>query len=127
MLVRDLQQRAFATAEAHGFWDDWHALGDSEHRDRGLRLVVNEKLALIHSELSEALEEVRDAGDDFDRLRGIRYRESDGKPEGFAVELADAIVRIGDLADALGVDLTRALEEKMAFNETRPHKHGRGC
>ena len=127
MHVRDLQARAFATAEAHGFWDDWHALDQSgEHRDRGRRLVVDEKLALIHSELSEALEEVRDAGSDFDRLRTIRHRE-DGKPEGFAVELADAIVRIADLADALGVNLTTALEEKMAFNETRPPKHGREC
>jgi hypothetical protein len=39
------------------------------------------------------------------------------------VELADAIIRIGDLAGALGLDLGGAIAEKMAFNAVRPdHK-----
>ena len=56
---------------------------------------VGEAIALCHSELSEALEEVRDGG----RLAEIRYEEG-GKPVGFAIELADAMIRIADLVHA---------------------------
>ena len=39
------------------------------------------------------------------------------------VELADAVIRIADLAGALGLDLGGAIAEKLAFNATRPdHK-----
>ena len=126
MDVAELQRRAYANSEAHGFWDDWFGVTDHAQRELMFRLIVNEKIALIHSELSEALEEIRSARDSND-YRQIRTRESDGKPEGFAVELADAIIRIADLADGVGVDLSAALARKLAFNESRPHKHGRAC
>jgi NTP pyrophosphatase (non-canonical NTP hydrolase) len=35
------------------------------------------------------------------------------------VELADAMIRIADLAGALGLDLGGAIAEKMAYNATR--------
>ena len=47
------------------------------------------------------------------------------KPCGIPSELADAVIRIADLAGALGIDLDRAIAEKMAFNEKRPYKHGK--
>lgn len=47
------------------------------------------------------------------------------KPEGFGVELADAVIRIADLAYLTGVDLGALVLEKMTYNATRPHKHGR--
>lgn len=132
MNIEDLQRESNNIAEAHGFWDDWKALCnsavDDHDRIRRLRLVVNEKLALIHSEISEALEEVRSADpNDPIALRCVRARESDGKPEGFSVELADAIIRIADLADGLGINLTEVLALKMGFNQGRPRMHGRTC
>lgn len=47
------------------------------------------------------------------------------KPEGFGVELADAVIRIADLAYLTGLDLGALILEKMTYNGTRPHKHGR--
>lgn len=76
-----------------------------------------EIVALIHSELSEALEEYR-AG------RGNFYLGPTGKPEGIAVEFADAIIRIADAAGELGLDLPGAILAKLEYNRTRPYRHG---
>ena len=51
-----------------------------------------------------------------------QYRNK--KPEGAAVELADAVIRIADLCGHLGIDLDAVIEEKMAYNADRPYKHG---
>jgi NTP pyrophosphatase (non-canonical NTP hydrolase) len=81
---------------------------------------VPEMLALIHSEVSEALEEYRVS----DSLADTSIRDEKGKPVGFASEIADVVIRIGDLCGYLGIDLESAVEAKMAFNATRPHRHG---
>jgi NTP pyrophosphatase (non-canonical NTP hydrolase) len=79
---------------------------------------VPELLCLIHSEVSEALEAWR--------IRGLdAWLGTGGKPEGVASELADVIIRIGDMAARYEIDLDAAVAEKMAFNATRPHKHGK--
>jgi NTP pyrophosphatase (non-canonical NTP hydrolase) len=71
------------------------------------------KLMLIVSELAEAMEADRkDLMDD-----KLPHRN------GTEVELADAVIRICDLAGAYNMDLGGAMEEKMAFNRVRPdHK-----
>lgn len=46
------------------------------------------------------------------------------KPEGCGVEIADAIMRLADIAFANGIDLQRCLEEKMIYNAQRPYQHG---
>jgi NTP pyrophosphatase (non-canonical NTP hydrolase) len=80
-----------------------------------------EHIALIHSELSECLEEFR-AGHE---ATEIYYRESDQKPEGVPIELADAVIRCFDMAYVFGIDLEAAIKEKHAFNKTRPYLHGK--
>jgi hypothetical protein len=72
--------------------------------------------ALIHCEVSEASEEARKGSP------GLYY---DGnKPEGEAVELADAMIRILDYFAVKGWDLEDILTIKHAYNKTRPHRHG---
>lgn len=87
---------------------------------------VSEKLMLVVSELAEALEHAR-AGNQGLPLShwwhdGVNH---EGKPDGFPVELIDAIIRIADLAGWLGIDLDAALKAKLAYNASRPHKHGK--
>ena len=70
---------------------------------------VGEMLALVHSEISEALEGHRkDLMDDH-----LPHRKM------FEVELADAVIRIFDIAAGLGLDLGGAFEEKMEYNARR--------
>lgn len=77
---------------------------------------IPEKLALIHSEVSEALEAYRDGN------QQVFFVGQ--KPEGLAVELADAVIRIADLCGYLGIDLEDVVALKMAYNAKRPHRHG---
>jgi hypothetical protein len=46
------------------------------------------------------------------------------KPEGFGIEVGDTIIRLLDTAGALGIDIAECMRLKMAYNETRPARHG---
>lgn len=81
---------------------------------------IPEKLMLIVTEVSEAMEDHRDG-------KVFTVETGDGKPCGLASELADVMIRVFDLAGALGIDLEHEIAVKMAYNETRPFKHGRNC
>ena len=80
--------------------------GEPIERNKG------ELLALIHSEISEALEGERKNLPD-DKLPHRRMAE---------VELADAIIRILDYCGGYGYDIDGAFEEKMRYNASR-HDH----
>lgn len=70
---------------------------------------IGTRLALIHSEISEALEGVRKNTMD-DHLPHRKTVE---------VELADAIIRILDLGGSEGLDIAGAIAEKHQYNQTR--------
>jgi len=80
--------------------------------DDPVRKYVAQKIALVHSELSEALEGYLD--------------KSDKLPEYTAMEeeLADAIIRMMDMSEHFGWDLAGAVVAKMAYNQGRPFMHG---
>lgn len=69
---------------------------------------VGAKLMMIVTELSEAMEAVRDGDED-------NFRE----------ELADTMIRILHLCGAMGIDISQEVTKKMAKNLARGHRHGR--
>ena len=75
--------------------------------------LVAKKLVLIHGEVSEGMEGHR---------KGLMDAHLPHRPM-LEVELADAVIRIFDLAGALQYDLGKAISEKLAYNAQRPdHK-----
>ena len=99
--IAALQQEIHRTALKHGWWD----------RDRAL----GEVLMLAVTELSEAMEAYRDGDPASDKIEGYSKVEE---------ELADTIIRVLDLAGKMGYDVDGAIRAKMAFNRTRPYRHG---
>lgn len=98
MSLDDLAEEIHATAREKGFWRDEHE-----------RSFDAQRIALIHSELSECLEELRSGA------AWLSPRE----------ELADALIRILDFAAGKGWSMDKAVQEKMEKNRARPHLHGK--
>ena len=82
---------------------------ESSGDPRANPMCFAQKLCLIHSEISEAMEADRK------RLQDEHLIHRPGRE----VELADALIRICDLAGAYGLDLGGAVAEKLAYNATR--------
>lgn len=95
MTLNEMRDRAYANAVNKGF------------HDSEVTRLVPVKLALVHTEVSEAIEADR-KGDD----------------ENFGEEIADIFIRLGDLCGMKGIDIESIVASKMAYNESRPYLHG---
>lgn len=83
--------------------------------------TFGDDVALLHSEVSEALEAYRDHGTE----DATAPRETGlPKPEGVGSELADVLVRLLDTCQRYDVDLFAEWRRKVTFNWTRPARHG---
>lgn len=94
MNINELCKEAYETARSKGWHDSPREMGTI--------------LALIHGEVSEAM-------------------EADRRREGWdrvTEELADVCIRVFDLCGSLNLDLEQAIRHKMAYNKTRSYKHG---
>lgn len=117
----ELQKQIHGDMVANGFWDQCYIQADKGHGnvdqefDPGLR-NTGEAIALMHSELSEALEADR---------KNILQSEHIPTFTGLEEELADVIIRIMDYAQANELRIPEAILAKCEFNRTRPHKHGK--
>lgn len=101
MTIKEICEEAHLTSVSKGWWE--------EDRNKG------EMIALMHSELSEALEALRHPDRPDKHLPHL-------DPVG--LEFADIIIRIGDYCGAYDINLQQCLREKMAYNKGRPYKHG---
>jgi hypothetical protein len=108
MTITELIKQSHGLAKEKG----WYSSGRS----------IPELLCLIHSEISEALEEYR-LGMAWSGIYTEDGTES-GKPMGFDIEIADAVIRIADMCGYLGIDLEQAIATKHEYNKGRPHRHG---
>ncbi len=106
--INELCRKAHENALVKGFWP--------EHSEPQLRANIPEKLALIHSEVSEALDAVRHDYPPSDHL--LHY-------DLFAEEMADICIRVFDLCAYSNVPLGEVIAEKMNYNASRPFKHGK--
>jgi NTP pyrophosphatase (non-canonical NTP hydrolase) len=104
--LEQLQYAVHANAVAHGFWDDPNNI------DRSLMLITGE--------LVEMHEAIRSGHAPEEWWIGVH-----GKPDGPAIELADALIRILDLAEHYGINLATLAWIKHQYNTSRPYKHGR--
>ena len=111
--IETLQRKIHQGNVDAGWWTDLDTLQslaeECRIRTRFGKALVAEKLVLIHSEISEAMEDAR------------KNLKDDKLPHrsGVEVELADAVIRILDLAGALQLDLAGAIQEKLMYNSTR--------
>ncbi len=103
--IYDLMHEAHEYAKRQGFWDQ--IVGGEDPFANEVDVVLS-KLALIMKELGGAVQATRVE----DRAK-------------FGEELADATIRIFDLAHACGVNLDQEIVCKMETNEDRPHMHDR--
>lgn len=122
MNIKDIAKEIHQTACEKGFWDEQRNVG--------------ELLMLVTSELSEALEADRKG-----RFAKIEdYKKFHDKPEyeplikdafqhfikdTFEDEIADAVIRLFDLAEGMGIDLETHIMLKLAYNKTRERLHGK--
>lgn len=127
--LNGLRDEAYGNAKAHGFHDNGHTVGDG--------------LMLITTEVGEAFEAFREGAKPAEMRYECRHPKGDcghdgsprcwpddgsgdcsHKPVGVPSEIADIIIRCLDFSGEHGIDIGRAVLEKMAHNKSRPFKHG---
>jgi NTP pyrophosphatase (non-canonical NTP hydrolase) len=74
-----------------------------------------EMIALMHSELSEAIEALRHGDPPSEHIPDF---------SGVEEEMADIVIRVFDFCEGFGYRLEEAIEAKFNFNEGREHRHG---
>jgi NTP pyrophosphatase (non-canonical NTP hydrolase) len=120
-MINELCKAAHENAKAKGFFDEPKNIG--------------EMLALMHSEVSEALEADRkdghcstDLSADYyltvanDEVFQCKYNEHIKGT--FEEEMADIVIRVFDMCGFKGIDLQSHIKAKMRYNALRPVKHG---
>jgi NTP pyrophosphatase (non-canonical NTP hydrolase) len=121
MSLNDLRDDIQQWAKEKG-WED-----HEKYPDR----TFGDLIALMHSELSEALEEHRHEHKPTEVYCFVGFPIGEAvpfqvgqKPEGIPIEFADCIIRILQACGKYGIDIDEAVRLKMEYNRTRPERHG---
>lgn len=97
--LNDLRDAIYQDAVEHGLFEDFDKIKDPVRQRRKLAMRIMEEAAEMYA-----------AADD---------------PEHYAEEAADVTIMTGDVCGYLGMDWHGAVMDKIAFNKTRPWKHGK--
>lgn len=97
---RTLTHAVHANAVEHGWWEE----------DRG-----TEPLLLMHTEISEAVEALREGNPESKKIPGHSH---------VAEELADVVIRVLDYCGKHNINIGAAITAKHEFNRSRPYRHG---
>lgn len=128
--INALEDTIHGIAVDHGWWEkdpilekaiqhlradpETTATADALEEKYGKRNTA-EAIALIHSELSEALEGDRHGNPPSEHIPEFSALEE---------ELADVVIRALDFGKGTNLRVAEAIVAKVAFNESRPYKHG---
>lgn len=110
MTLNELAIAAHRVATEHGFWEPGPSFPES--------------LMLVVSEAGEALEDFRNGRYETEIYTQSGPNSGLPKPCGIPIELADIIIRVLDICGQYGIDLDNAVTMKMAYNKSRPYRHG---
>jgi NTP pyrophosphatase (non-canonical NTP hydrolase) len=88
------------------------------HRESAIIAHDISKVALMGTELAEAIEGIRHGNPPSDKIGDAGFNQVEE-------ELADTIIRIAHFAAQRGYRVGEALIAKLAYNEKRPYKHGK--
>jgi NTP pyrophosphatase (non-canonical NTP hydrolase) len=109
-----VQKQMYKISADHGFHDQDYMPGDDYYTNEYMA-QVSQRLMLTVSEISEALEALRHGNPPDSHIP---------KFTGFEAELADAAIRLMDLAEITKSRLAEAIIAKAAYNSKRPKMHG---
>jgi len=105
--LNQIAAQAYQTAEEKGHHDDLQELPQ--------RIALTVRLAWVHTEVTEATQTVK---------RYWSENPSDETRDSLAEEIADAVIRLCERAESVGIDLDYCVEWKMEKNRQREHRYG---
>lgn len=107
MTIDEIAKRAHEDAKLLGWYDEGKVKSDLE------------SLMMVVTEVVEAVEELRRSGPQIKY-----YNYGNPKPEGYGVEVADAIIRLLDFCAYKQIPIGDIIKEKLTYNLTRGYRHG---
>jgi NTP pyrophosphatase (non-canonical NTP hydrolase) len=137
--IKNLQEDIHSTNVEKGFWDanlKIQTIEDEDFRNSVTKAFQAQRLALVTSELSEALESLRkrEIKPINDGLKTV-IENSDGEnfiktfqdfvKDSYQDELADSVIRLLDIAGGEKIDLEWHILQKLRYNKTREKMHGK--
>lgn len=114
MNIKELCIESHKIAVEKGFWTD--ELASTPIKPINYQRNDGELIALMHSELSEALEALRHNNPQSNKITEFSSLEE---------EMADLMIRIGDYCEAKKLRIEEAIKAKMEYNKSRPYKHNK--